>query len=435
MRAVEAALEGTPLRPTEARLVEHLVDAGALHPIPDASVGSLAFGPGDVTVVVPALDTDVQPVLEALGPVAAVVVVDDASAEPVNVPPGRTSLRHGVNRGPGAARNTGLAAVTTPLVAFVDADCRPQPGWLTPLLAHFADERLALVAPRVASAPGPGLLARYEQTRSPLDLGAAPARVRAGTRVSYVPGAALLVRADAVRAIGGFDERHRVGEDVDLVWRLDEAGWRCRYEPRAVVWHLPRSSVAGMARQRFEYGRSAGPLAARHPNALAPVAVSGWSAVVWAAVAAGAPLVGGAVAAGTVLVLARRLKQVPQPLRMASRLAGMGHVHAGRLLAAAITRAWWPVLAVAALVSRRARRVLLLAFTMPALISWLHDHPALGPGRYVVLRALDDGSYAAGVWAGSWRARTTAPLRPDFTTWPRRTRVERRAAPASLRST
>src|SRR5690606_2057202 len=163
--------------------------------------------------------------------------------------------------------NAGLEHVTTPLVAFVDADVDTggDRRWMAPLLAHFADPRVALVAPRVVT-PGGG----YEHRHSPLDLGTAPARIRAGTRVSYVPAAALVCRTDALRAVGGFASDLRVGEDVDLVWRLDAAGWRCRYEPSVLVHHDPRPTWRAWWRQRVTYGRSAAPLAARHPGALTP---------------------------------------------------------------------------------------------------------------------------------------------------------------------
>src|SRR4029079_460923 len=122
-------------------------------------------------------------------------------------------IRMGTNRGPAAARNAGLAKVDTPLVAFLDTDVEAADGWLEPLLGYFDDPRVALVAPRVRSTPRSGHLAMYESARSPLDLGDEAARVAAGTRVSYVPAAALVVRTEALRAIGGFDETLRVGED------------------------------------------------------------------------------------------------------------------------------------------------------------------------------------------------------------------------------
>ena len=72
--------------------------------------------------------------------------------------------------------------------------------------------------------------------------------------MGYVPGAALVARVNALRAADGFDSKMRIGEDVDLVWRLDEAGHRLRYEPDSVVYHAPRTTPFAWMRQRFEYG-------------------------------------------------------------------------------------------------------------------------------------------------------------------------------------
>lgn len=421
-RALDAVLAGDGRTATEApvaRLVARLVDAGVLHPVPDPGPCSTTprWRTADVALVVPARDAPAE-ALAALAAVAVadgvaeVVIVDDGSAPPVGHVTGATVVRRGVPGGPAAARNTGAGATAAPLIAFVDADVRLTPGWCAPLLAHLDDPAVALVAPRVRSAPGRGRIPRYERARSPLDLGPEPGRVRPGTRVSYLPAAAVVVRRADLVDVGGFDEALRTGEDVDLVWRLVEAGRRCRYEPAAVVEHEPRSSWAGWAAQRAGYGRSAGPLARRHPGALAPVAVSGWSAAVWAALVllprrAGPPAAA-ALAATTAVALHRRLRSGSLSLR----LVGLGHLHAGRQLAAAVRRAWWPVLGVLALRSRRARRVLLLAAA-----DALRDG---GP-----IRIADDLAYGLGLWQGAWRERTAAPLLPDLTSWPRPSRYER----------
>ena len=253
----------------------------------------------DVTVVVPALvfgHSALAEIVRCCRGVADVIAVDDGSDPPVVAADGARVLRLRTNAGPAVARNAGLGAVTTPLVAFVDTDVRLEPGWLEPLFGHFADDRVALVAPRVASAPGAGPVARYEQGHSPLDLGPEPGRIAPGTRLSYVPAAAIVVRTEALRAIGGFDRSLRFGEDVDAVWRLVEAGWRCRYEPTVTVHHRPRGSWRGLVAQRVAYGSSAAALARKHPGALAPLRVSGWSAGVWALLGTGHP----ALAAGVV---------------------------------------------------------------------------------------------------------------------------------------
>jgi mycofactocin system glycosyltransferase len=211
--------------------------------------------------------------------------------------------------GAGAARNAGAALAGTPLLAFVDADCVPAPGWLDALLPHFADPRVALVAPRIVAADEEGApLTRYEAVRAPHDRGPAPARVVPGGRVPFVPGAALVARAAALGA--GFDPSLRGGEDVDLVWRLTAAGHHVRYEPAARVAHAHRTAPRDWLARRASYGRGAAPLAGRHPGAARPLALSPWSAAAWLAVALGRPAIGVGItgaAAGTARARAPRL--------------------------------------------------------------------------------------------------------------------------------
>jgi mycofactocin system glycosyltransferase len=341
------------------------------------------FGTQDVTVVTP-----------QLGGIAhddGRITVDDGSVPPIV----GASVRLEANRGPAAARNAARPLVTTPLVAFLDADVdTADQHWIAGLLWHFDDPGVGAVAPRVCG-----------EIRSPLDLGDQPARIRAGTRVSYVPGAAILVRVEALDAVGGFDERLRFGEDVDLVWRLDEGGWSCRYDPSVRVWHEPRGTWRARLRQHAGYGTSAAPLALRHPRALSPVHVNGWTAATWALALLGQPLGAGALGVASSAALVRTLPGVPA--RASFGLAVRGHLLAGRQLAEATRRVWWPIVAVAALRSRRARWWLALAV--------LAD----------VGRAPTDAAYGWGVWAGVRRLRTAAPLVPRLSAWPPRRRPAR----------
>lgn len=405
---VAAWFAGKPVadRPAERRLAERLVRGGLAHPVhlgarPSAAQVTVVIpfkGPPGAVRRVPSSDA-----------VAAVVVVDDGSA----VPHPSAAVRHAVSRGPAAARNTGWRLARTEFVAFLDADVVPQEGWLGPLLAHFADPCVAAVAPRVASVPGPTSLQRYEQARSPLDLGPLPGVVRPGSRVSYVPTAALVVRVSALHEFGGFDEALRFGEDVDFVWRLAASGrHQVRYEPSSVVRHTPRATWPALLRQRFGYGTSAAPLALRHGRAVAPVRASGWSLACWAALVAGRPGVAAATALGSAALLPRKLEAVGVPVKESWELALRGHWGVGRQLADAATRAWWPA-AVPALAVHRRGRLLLAAALARHVVDWRRRRPALDLPRWLAARAADDLAYGAGVWWGALRHRTTAPLLPD----------------------
>ncbi len=400
-----------PQTPAVEQMLDRFVEAGALHPLYESG----PYSADDVTVVMPAF-AEVPSVPGDL----RVIVVDDASTPPLTIDTsaGDTTLvRLDRNVGPGAARNAGLAAVSTPLVAFVDSDVTLTDGWLAPLLAVFADPRVALVAPRVAGLPSTGAIAAYEERHSPLDLGDEPARVAAGTRVSYVPAAAIVCRADILREVGGFDESLRLGEDVDLVWRLTELGHRCRYEPTSVVLHRPRPTMGALLRQRAGYGRSAAALARRHPGALAPVRMSGWSAAVWALLLLRRPWSAIAVAAGTAVALQRKLTDLPK--EESARLVVLGHLAAGRQLAKAVTRVWWPLAAVIALVLPRARVPVAAAFVAPAVADAVRAR-SLTPLRDAPIQWADEMAYGAGVWTGVVAQREPGPLLPRFTTWPRR---------------
>jgi mycofactocin glycosyltransferase len=414
---------GPVTSPGAAVLARRLTDAGLARP----RVGRPSLGPeaaeaaAGVTVVVPVRDrvAELDRCLAAAGRRYPVLVVDDGSADPaalaaVCAARGAALVRRELNGGPGPARNTGLRAVGTELVAFLDSDCVPPDGWISDLAGHFADPLVAAVAPRIISAAAGQV--------SVLDLGERAARVAPMTRVAYVPTAALLVRRAALG--GGFDEALRYGEDVDLVWRLTEAGWRVRYDPGVRVAHAEPTSRAGLLRRRFQYGSSAAPLTRRHPGAVAPLVLQPWPAITMAALLARRPYAAAAAYGASTALLARRLRGNDLP---ATGLAGP--------MANGVLQTWlgtgrWcgqfaaPVvlLALARPGGRTARtrwgRRLAAASLLagPPLHDWARQRAAgTGPGdaiRFTARALADQAAYGAGVYAGCLRQRTIAPVLP-----------------------
>jgi mycofactocin system glycosyltransferase len=374
------------------------------------------YGTGDVTVVVPVRDRPAQlgRTLAGIGPCAEVIVVDDGSLDPPAV--AAIAERYGArlltrpHAGPAAARNTGLAAATTDLVAFVDSDCTLPPGWLTGLLPTIGPDGVAAVAPRVVGGGGRGRLARFETGCGPLDLGALAGPVSPGSRVGHLPAAVLLCRRDPLGA--GFDEALRVGEDVDLVWRLAEQGHAVRYEPAVVVAHATRPDLRSWLRQRVGYGRSAALLDARHPGRLAPVVVSRWSLPAVASLARGRPGWAAAWTALGALALYIRLPDAPGRAHEAVRLPALGLGWTVLGLADAAARPWLPGLLALAVVSPATRRAVVLAVTTRLVRARHSRADGLGVAAWAALRVADDLAYGTGLWLGALRDRRPGPVLP-----------------------
>ena len=434
---------------TTSSLQVRLVEAGAIHPIPDDDMS----GPAtleDVTVVIPAHVHDVNTVrnlVASLPMVADIVVVDDASPNPLEAIPRARIVRNDIALGPAAARNIALKEVRTEFVLFLDHDITCPTGtgasisetrtsetltsqfvtsqfvssWNS-LLFHMRDCRTAIVAPRVLSRPGPTSLERFEVDNSPLDMGPHPARVAPGSRLTYVPTAALLIRMQSLRDLDGFDETLRYGEDVDFVWRAHAKGLICRYEPTVVVFHEPRPKWSSLLRQRFHYGTAAASLEARHPGVTRPIRMNTWSAVVLSLAISGHPIVATGIAASTVARLAQRLHDVPDRWLLAWRIAGRGHLFAARMTLEAACRTWWPITLVSCAVSRRFRRLIGIYVLARSLDASLHrsddgsrpDSEALDIVRSTFAKFGDDIAYGTGVWAGAMSNRKSDCLRPRF---------------------
>ena len=210
-----------------------------------------------------------------------VLVVDDGSTDgtaEIAAAAGVRVVRHDVNRGLAAARNTGWQAASAPVVAFTDDDCRPEPTWLALLLAGAARHvGSAAVGGALVVCGTDSLVLRYLRRNNPLtpleaellaDDGflhrlslylkrssQAPSSTDERT-VSSVVGANMAFRTDVLRAYGGFDERFRFGgEEEDLCRRLVNDGRVLVFVPAARVQHDFESGLGDTLRRSRAYGR------------------------------------------------------------------------------------------------------------------------------------------------------------------------------------
>ncbi len=198
-----------------------------------------------------------------------VIVVDDGSRDCTAAMVRRFDARLIVqpyNRGQSAARNTGVRVARGEIIAFMDSDCIAKPQWLRDLVPYFQDPRVALVGGFVDAYYRKKRMDRYEQACSALNMGPQTAMGRGENCVFYVPTCNMLVRKDVYAQAGGLDDRLRVGEDVDLCWRLMAAGHHLLYIPKGAVAHKHRNSLLPGLLRRFDYGTSEAVLYARFPK-------------------------------------------------------------------------------------------------------------------------------------------------------------------------
>jgi GT2 family glycosyltransferase len=194
-----------------------------------------------------------------------VIVVDDGSTDDTRAILGRfpeVRAIHQPNRGLSFARNVGLHHATGSIVAYTDSDCFADPDWLTLLVQQLQRSGAAAVGGPNLS-PEDGWLAAC--------VAAAPGQpmhvLESDQVAEHIPGCNMAFRREALLAINGFDYQYRkAGDDVDVCWRLQQAGMWITFAPGAFVWHHRRQTPRTYLRQQAGYGEAEALLRFKHPD-------------------------------------------------------------------------------------------------------------------------------------------------------------------------
>ena len=218
--------------------------------------------------------------LESLRGVEAEIVVldnasEDGSAEAVRARfPGVRVVAQEHRAGFGANHNTVIRETSGRYVYVLNEDTTSDDWGLARMVAHLdANPRVAALGPRLVYPDG-SLQDSAWRFPSPavaalglLTLGRVAVTQSGGSEtrdVDWAMGAALLLRRDALDAVGLFDEGFFIySEETDLCRRLRGAGWRTKYFPQVTVVHhesqfsagIPERRVNEMWRSRHRYWR------------------------------------------------------------------------------------------------------------------------------------------------------------------------------------
>lgn len=175
--------------------------------------------------------------------------------------PAVVQLIQQAHQGAAAARNAGAQAARGDVVIFLDADCEPAPDWLEHLLAPLGEDGVVGVGGRVQTRQQ-GLIPRFVQ----LEYDQRYERVAQHRYIDFISSATAAYRRDAFQPAGGFDITMLGAEDVDLSFRLAEAGYKLVFAPDAVVYHTHPTSLWAYARRKFKYAFWRTAVYGRHPG-------------------------------------------------------------------------------------------------------------------------------------------------------------------------
>lgn len=157
--------------------------------------------------------------------------------------------------------NLGVKKSSGSIVAFLNNDAKPDPGWVRAAVRRFDESsRIGAVASRVLDWDGK-LVDFIGSGLTWFGMGYKP---HAGLPIPDQPdlphdvlfgtGSAMFVRREVFLELGGFDERYFMFfEDVDLGWRLNLRGYRYAYAPASLAFHKHHASMDKLGAFRETY--------------------------------------------------------------------------------------------------------------------------------------------------------------------------------------
>lgn len=179
-----------------------------------------------------------------------VIIVDNGSLEPIDVDIARNMrVIAEPQLGSYAARNRGIEDAAAPIIAFTDADCIPDPTWLSEGLTYLDKH------PGVSSTGGHiEVFASDPSHRTPTEVYESMHGFRQDRYVAnqqFAATANLFVRSTVFEAVGTFNAALRSGGDVEFGNRSIDAGYRMEYVSSVVARHPSRRTVRSFVNKMF----------------------------------------------------------------------------------------------------------------------------------------------------------------------------------------
>ena len=181
------------------------------------------------------------------------------------------------NKGLAVARNVGMQAARGEIIAYTDSDCVVDPHWLTIAVRSMVENNFD-------GCGGPNY-APHEDGWIEASCAASPGApchvLVAGDRAEHLAGCNMLFAKAALEKIGGFDPQFTAaGDDVDICWRMLDAGFKLGFSPAAFVWHFRRNTLKAYYGQQRGYGRAEAMLYPKYPERFNLLGQIAWRGVI-----------------------------------------------------------------------------------------------------------------------------------------------------------
>ena len=225
----------------------------------------LSWTPRSMVAIIPAFNEEkvicksVRSLLASHMAAFKVIVVDDGSRDGTgdivrrtfaNEP--RVKVLQKNNGGKWSALNQALASTDAEIVVTLDADTMFEPDALGLLVRHFGDPSVAAVSGHAMVGNCVNLITRFQALEYVTNQNLDRRALEVVNGITVVPGAIGAWRREALVAIGGFSS-DTLAEDADATIRLELAGWKVMYEPRAVARTEAPETVGAFMKQRLRW--------------------------------------------------------------------------------------------------------------------------------------------------------------------------------------